>query len=852
MQRRFYFLVAFVLVFTSPLSATHIVGGEFELEHLEGYNYELRLIQYFDVFYGNPGAEDPLITASIFQKSNNAFITSVNLDNSGSVKVEYTNVDCAIGELNTKKIIYKTNIYLDPSIYNHPEGYYVVWERCCRNNVIDNIVAPEASGQSFYLEFPPVIKDGRQFINSSPQLFPPLSDYGCVGQFYYVDFTGTDADNDSLVYTLVDPIRGFSSQAQPAPPPSPAPYPRVTWAAGISTQNMVPGDPALQISKNGLLTVTPNREGLFVFSVKCEEFRNGVKIGEVVRDFQMLVIDCPAPGAKPELFVKIKGEENFYSGNQVISFNENEPKCVEVFVKDADPQERIKYRIAPVNFSGERNIFPRQQGIIDGENDTLVMELCFPECALSDDEIAVFDLIAMDDQCSQPLMDSVRLRINQIDSYNQQPFFTNDNLDVVINEGDNFNFTVTARDNDLDSIALNLVPVGFDLAQYGITFAPVKVENGLVQYNFGFDASCGQYNFNRDDVFEINFLANDFNQCNDGLYDTLNLKIRLNLPANTPPEISLVPDESNLNVRINQSIIFDVLGKDIDNDLISLSAFGDGFDMEAVGMIFNETSGFGTTQSRFTWRLNCDQVDLANQDEYKVIFLVEDRDDCLVTSPDTISVRLNVRPPRNERPQVYTEIQPFRTIGLNPGDSLSFNVLAVDNDGDNLILDLKDLEMLENQYGVEFSPESGGSRLISEFRWIPTCEQLNGNFGTNLINLKFYARDDKCFNNRSDTTTVEVFLSDEEGNYDDFNPINVFTPNGDDKNEFFFLNDLPIDNCRAEFIDINIFNRWGKPIFYSRSRDFAWNGDQAPSGVYYYVIQYTNDLVYKGTVSLIR
>lgn len=851
MQKRFYFLVALIIILEFPVKATHIVGGEFELEHLEGYNYELRLIQYFDDYYGNKGAEDQLISASIFQKSNNSFVESITLNNTGSTAVEYTNMECAIGELITRKIIYKTNLYLDPTIYNHPEGYYVVWERCCRNNVIDNIVAPEAAGQSFYLEFPPVIKNGEQFINSSPQLFPPLSDYGCVGQYYYVDFTGTDADNDSLAYTLVDPIRGFSSQAQPAPPPSPAPYPKVNWVNGISTNNMVPGNPSLQITEKGLLTVTPSQAGLFVFSVKCEEFRDGTKIGEVVRDFQMLVIDCPPAGNKPELFVKIKGEDNFYN-NQVISFSENQPKCIQVFVKDADPMERIKFRIAPVNFNGERNIFPRQQGVINGANDTLVMDLCFPECALSDDEIAVFDLIAMDDQCSQPLMDSVRLRINQIDTYNQQPFFTNNDLEVTIDEGENYNFTVTARDNDLDSIALNLVPVGFDLTQYGITFVPVKVENGLVQYQFAFDASCGQYDFKQNDVFEVNFLANDFNQCNNGQYDTLTLKINVNLPVNTSPSISLNPAETELSVRIDQSIIFDVLGNDLDNDLITLSAFGVGFDMQSVGMVFNGSSGFGSTQSRFTWRLNCEQINLASKDEYKVVFQVEDKDDCLLISPDTISVNITARPPRNERPQVFTEIQPFRTISINPGDSLNFAVLAVDNDGDNLTLDLKDLELLSNQYGFEFEPISGGSRVITDFSWLPSCDLLAQGGGPRVINLKFFATDDKCFNNRADTTTVEVILADRAGKYDAFDPINVFTPNGDDINEFFFLDDLPIDNCRAEFIDINIFNRWGKPLFYSKSRDFAWNGDQAPSGVYYYVIQYTNDLVYKGTVSIIR
>lgn len=94
-----------------------------------------------------------------------------------------------------------------------------------------------------------------------------------------------------------------------------------------------------------------------------------------------------------------------------------------------------------------------------------------------------------------------------------------------------------------------------------------------------------------------------------------------------------------------------------------------------------------------------------------------------------------------------------------------------------------------------------------------------------------------------------------------FDPPNVFTPNTtDDINSFFaiarydegtgeFTTILPDDNCFGNFLNIRIYDRWGKQVFESANRDFRWYGEGMPVGVYYYNIQYTNRN-YKGIVSI--
>src|SRR5258706_3170242 len=180
-MKKLLFTLFLLIVF--PLMASHIVGGEFELLHISGNLYQLNLIIYFDKIHGDVGARDNNVTATIYRKRDDQFMASVFLDLVSETPVGYTQPVCSHGEIVTSKITYSGNLTLLNNRYNDPQGYYVVWQRCCRNYQISNIyserpllgtVDPNAAGQTFYLEFPPVVKNGTAFYNSSPRLFPPL------------------------------------------------------------------------------------------------------------------------------------------------------------------------------------------------------------------------------------------------------------------------------------------------------------------------------------------------------------------------------------------------------------------------------------------------------------------------------------------------------------------------------------------------------------------------------------------------------------------------------------------------------------------------------------------------------
>ena len=77
---------------------------------------------------------------------------------------------------------------------------------------------------------------------------------------------------------------------------------------------------------------------------------------------------------------------------------------------------------------------------------------------------------------------------------------------------------------------------------------------------------------------------------------------------------------------------------------------------------------------------------------------------------------------------------------------------------------------------------------------------------------------------------------------------NVFTPNNDGDNDFFFLN-----ATNALNIDLTIINRWGNVVFEGSGINPAWNGktdngNEATDGVYFYkyVLQGYQDAILEG------
>jgi len=96
-------------------------------------------------------------------------------------------------------------------------------------------------------------------------------------------------------------------------------------------------------------------------------------------------------------------------------------------------------------------------------------------------------------------------------------------------------------------------------------------------------------------------------------------------------------------------------------------------------------------------------------------------------------------------------------------------------------------------------------------------------------------------------TTLGDTLSISEVNIEEVMIPNVFTPNGDQLNEIFRIDE------RMVGADLLIFDRWGAKVYENAHYQNEWNGGDLPSGVYYYVLN-GGDCIdqKKGTLSILR
>ena len=84
---------------------------------------------------------------------------------------------------------------------------------------------------------------------------------------------------------------------------------------------------------------------------------------------------------------------------------------------------------------------------------------------------------------------------------------------------------------------------------------------------------------------------------------------------------------------------------------------------------------------------------------------------------------------------------------------------------------------------------------------------------------------------------------------------NQFSPNGDGVNDFLVVRDIGTFPSNS----IQIFNRYGQPVYEAsnmtneRVWDGIFDGEQAPEGTYYYILDLGPDReVVKGWIQLIR
>ncbi|MBL7764632.1 MAG: T9SS type A sorting domain-containing protein [Chitinophagaceae bacterium] len=278
------FVLLFLTAFSIKSQASHAIGGEISYTWVSGSTYHIKLTVYRDC-----GGVAMATTAPVNYKSTTVGVnvnTTINLPRTGiidrSILCPGQVSRCASpsGVAGVEEHIYEGNITLPATIAQYTIGYSL----CCRPNGITNLLTP--GSQELYLST--ILKHDPALNNNSPVfLNPPIGNF-CQNQLASLSLNAFDADGDALVYSLISARRGTTT--------SPL---NCNYVAPYSGTNPVASSTGVTINPStGLISFTPTIFGQrSTIAIRVEEYRNGVKIGEITRDMEVTIINCSSNSA---------------------------------------------------------------------------------------------------------------------------------------------------------------------------------------------------------------------------------------------------------------------------------------------------------------------------------------------------------------------------------------------------------------------------------------------------------------------------------------------------------------------------------------------------------------------------
>ncbi len=363
------------------IMARHIVGGEIYYDCLgpgsvsNSRNYRLTMKIYRDCA-GNGAEFDNPAEIGIYSYINGvyAFVRQINIEHGNVTNLEAVENPCLILPPNvcveeTSYIISLTNL---PIIAG---SYIASWQRCCRNNTINNILAPNNTGATYTIE---ITEEAQRTCNSGPRFdeFPPIGI--CVNDPFNFDHSATDAEGDEIVYEFCAPLKGggplgvndpnqqdLCEGITPDPRNCLPPYVDVVFnAPNYSSLNPLGISSLMTINPvTGFITAVPKLTGQFVVGICVKEYRNGILLSVLRRDFQFNVVNCQsAVAANIQSDAIVNGKEYILNscGNNTITFiNDSE---IEEFIQtyrwsfdiNGSPQQAFT-RDATFTFPGTGN-----------------------------------------------------------------------------------------------------------------------------------------------------------------------------------------------------------------------------------------------------------------------------------------------------------------------------------------------------------------------------------------------------------------------------------------------------------------------------------------------------------------
>ena len=265
----------FLSLFHLSANATHIAGADLTYKCLGGNDYMITFTFYRDC----GGVEAPLsVTVNLTSSCGEPlFLTLYPIDSTGrevTPTCPQQLTTCQGGHLyGLQQYIYQGQIIIPPC-----KDWLITYYLCCRNysNTIIN-------SQSAGMYIPATLDNLDAPSCSSPSFTNIPVTILCEGERLCFNHGAVDPDGDSLTYALVAP---FDKGPGGFPP-------HLIYANGFSAQQPFPSDPPISLNTvTGDICMTPTVNIIAPLAVLVTKYRNGIKIGSVLRDMQVNVIYC--------------------------------------------------------------------------------------------------------------------------------------------------------------------------------------------------------------------------------------------------------------------------------------------------------------------------------------------------------------------------------------------------------------------------------------------------------------------------------------------------------------------------------------------------------------------------------
>ncbi len=272
----------FLLVFLKA-GAIHIIGGQFSVRQLDTMFFEVQFELIYEPSFGFPG---PIFVNQVqlnLNGHNNGTRIPIESRILNVIQIDTANINqnCLQSQYPLHKSYFLDTFSIPIGALTYSDGVSFLFENCCLSPQYSNSSPGNPISMEMFFHLPNLVG-----LFGTAQNFPFWSFLPeiklCTNYNNFIDYSGFDADGDSLVYEFFS----YQSTSQNSTP----------LIAGTSSfDGVIPSFPPMFMDPaSGLVTGKPSNQGLYLVGQKLREFRNGTLISENYRLLPNISKFCPS------------------------------------------------------------------------------------------------------------------------------------------------------------------------------------------------------------------------------------------------------------------------------------------------------------------------------------------------------------------------------------------------------------------------------------------------------------------------------------------------------------------------------------------------------------------------------